>query len=436
MTTTAPELGGRYRLRDELGRGGMSTVYRAEDLLTGAEVAVKVYATAATFDARTRQLREAAFGSSLAHDGIARLLDHGEELATGADPRGDGARTYLVTELVDGPTLRQRLNRNLCTPEEVRILGARLADVLAYLHSVGIVHRDVKPANVLLPGYGESDLERAKLTDLGVAIRLEDTRVTVEGSVVGTATYLSPEQVRGAAITPATDIYALGLVLLEAMAGVASFEGSGVECALARLHRPPAVPASTPQWLAALLAAMTAMDPARRPDAAAVATALRERSLVGGVAGVGLGTSTIDLGSARPEPVVFAEPDQPTSVLTALPATRSRRWPLGAAAAAAIVLVVAGVAFSSSSGGSVVPPASGRLATTPAAASSAASAPTSHSAPTRPSATVVAQKSTAPAPKKSAVAVVKRNVAPAQPAPKPARPTTRKRHHGGHHPGG
>jgi serine/threonine protein kinase len=378
VSSTARVLGARYRLDAELGRGGMSTVYRAVDLHTGQDVAVKLYAAVASDDARTRQQREGQLSGDVAHDGIVRLLDKGED-----ETLGSGTQTYLVTEIVRGPTLRQRLGAGPFSPEQVRVLGARLASALGYLHARGIVHRDIKPANVLLPGYTDADLDQAVLADLGVAIRIDDTRATVEGCVVGTATYLSPEQITGEAITGASDIYALGLVLLELLSGTASYEGSGVECAVARLHRPPEIPPTTPGWLAALLASMTSLAPDERPAAEDVERALREGSF-------GL---------------------MPTAPLdVAVPADESRRWLLavGAAAAFATVFVVALSSGGSQGSTRSVPPATDQTqsVTTPAGATSAASAATrSHAPPT--AVVAVVKQSTAP-PRAPASAAVRK----------------------------
>ena len=379
-------------------------MYRATDTRTGQQVAAKVYGAAASEDARTRQLREAAVGGELAHDGIVRLLDYGEQI----DP-DQSSRTYLVTELVDGPTLRERLStQGPLSPDQVCALGARLASVLDYLHGNAIVHRDIKPANALLPGYGDDDLARAKLADFGVAMRVEDTRVTVEGCVVGTATYLSPEQVSGSPITPASDVYSLGLMLIETLSGVASYEGSGVECALARLHRPPAIPADTPQWLATLLAAMTVMDPAQRPGAAAVELALRDHDAAAASAIAAGGTSILDLGAETAPAPAFAAADAATGVIVTAPPTK--RWGRGAwlgLAGAAAMITLFGFAVSGqsptghfpgiqpTSTAPIVPAAPAQVTLTHPASPTAVAV--KHSAPAKPPAKAPAK---APAPKK------------------------------------
>jgi uncharacterized membrane protein YgcG len=149
-------------------------------------------------------------------------------------------------------------------------MGTTLAGALAHVHANGVVHRDVKPGNVLLDGDG-----RAQLTDFGIARLVDATRVTATGLVVGTAAYMAPEQVRGEVVGPPADIYALGLVLLEAVTGRREFEGGALESAIARLHRSPVVPPSVPEPLASTVRRMTATDPADRPAASEVAAALR-----------------------------------------------------------------------------------------------------------------------------------------------------------------
>ena len=158
---------------------------------------------------------------------------------------------------------------------DIRALGAALAAALAHVHARGFVHRDVKPANILLDHGREP-----RLADFGIARALDGTVATATGAVAGTAAYLAPEQVRGETVGPAADVYALGLVLIEARTGRREYPGAMVESATARLYRRPVVPSGLPRGLAALLAAMTDPDPAARPSAAAVAAALAKRPQV------------------------------------------------------------------------------------------------------------------------------------------------------------
>jgi serine/threonine protein kinase len=253
-------VGGRYELGPVLGSGSSAVVHRARDLQRGVEVAIKCFRPGASERDLRQQRQEMMLLACLDHPGLVRLHDGGSV---------DGC-PFVVTDLVEGPTLAERIATGPpLAPGAVRRLGAQLADALAYVHAAGIVHRDVKPANVLLGGGG-----RPRLADFGIARTLDATAATADGCVVGTAAYLAPEQVRGERVAPATDVYALGLVLLEAVTGRREFPGLAVESATARLYRSPAVPADLPGGLGPVLAAMTQDDPGRRPTAAAIAAAL------------------------------------------------------------------------------------------------------------------------------------------------------------------
>jgi len=181
-------------------------------------------------------------------------------------------RPYLVMEYVDGGSLARRIEAPLPVAE-VAGIAAGVTSALRYVHGLQIVHRDVTPANILLGSDG-----RARLTDFGVALLPDDrpshaTRAALFG---GTAAYLSPEQARGAAIGPASDVYSLALVLLEAFTGERCFRGPSEEAALERLSRSPVIPADLPRPWPCLLTAMTALDPGHRPTAREIDIALRE----------------------------------------------------------------------------------------------------------------------------------------------------------------
>ena len=249
-------LGGRYALAELLGRGGMADVYRAEDRLLERDVAVKVLRTAAPDAADDERFRaEARTLANLEHPHVVSVLDAGRsELGP-----------YLVLELVEGSSLSHHRGHAM-DPRLVAAMGRDIADALAYVHRRGIVHRDIKPGNILLDERGE-----VRLTDFGIARLLADTaHHTATGATVGTAAYLSPEQVRGARVTPAADIYALGLVLLEALTGERIYSGAPIEAALARLHRPPEVPTSLPQGWDTALGGMLAAEPENRSTAVEV----------------------------------------------------------------------------------------------------------------------------------------------------------------------
>lgn len=260
-------LAGRYRLEALIGRGGMASVYRGVDLQLGRPVALKVFAAHAEgLDDPARRRSETALLASVEHRALVRLYDAASDPSTG--------RQFLVMELVDGADLREALKTGPLSSADAAAIAADLAEALHVIHARGIVHRDVKPANVLLEAAQlPSRTWNAKLADFGIARLVDDARLTGTGLLIGTAGYLSPEQVEGATAGPPADVYALGLVLLEALTGTAAFPGPAVESASARLVRDPEVPeALGPGW-GALLRSMTARDPAARPSALEVAVA-------------------------------------------------------------------------------------------------------------------------------------------------------------------
>lgn len=268
-------------------------------------------------------------------------------------------------DLIDGPTLAERLNQGPLSASQTAQLGAELAKTLAYVHSQGVVHRDVKPANILLdhqphpsdPGPAWS----AKLSDFGISRLLDGTRLTIHGTTVGTANYMSPEQAETGHTSTASDVYSLGLVLIESLTGQVVYPGSGIPAALARLHRPPVVPTEFgPDWTT-LLTGMTERHPDARPSAAEVSDTLRQ-----------LQTAARD-----PRPPTDPTPTQPTTVLTVtgegpaqtavMPASpapvatgphraRSRRHRqlVGAAAVVGLLVVILALTLPGSSG--IAPP--------------------------------------------------------------------------------
>lgn len=260
-------LDARYRLDSLIGRGGMATVYRGEDLTLGRQVAVKVFAEAAEgIDDAERRRSETALLASLSHRALVRLYDASHDARTG--------REYLVMELIDGEDLRQALRSGPLSAADAADLLADVGEALHVIHARGIVHRDVKPANVLLePAQMPNRSWNAKLADFGIARLIDDARLTRTGLLVGTPGYVSPEQVSGKATGSATDVYALGLLMLEARTGQAAFPGSGAEAAAARLVRDPDIPAGLGNDWVELLRAMTARDPEARPTALDVALA-------------------------------------------------------------------------------------------------------------------------------------------------------------------
>lgn len=265
-------LGDRYRLIDMVGSGGMASVYRARDEVLGREVAIKLFRVASTNAADfERQQGEIGMLASLAHSGLVTLFDAGNDESDPLNPR-----SYLVMELIRGSDLRNTLDAGPLSSDDVRHIGADLADALHYIHEQGIVHRDVKPANILLAHTPGNDTRpHPKLTDFGIARLVDGARLTATQFTLGSAGYLSPEQARGEQVGPPTDVYSLGLVLLECLTGQRVFTGKGQEAAFAPLTRDPEIPDGIDPILAETLRAMTARSPESRPDAHGVALALR-----------------------------------------------------------------------------------------------------------------------------------------------------------------
>ncbi|MCY0905582.1 GAF domain-containing serine/threonine-protein kinase [Arthrobacter sp. H14-L1] len=271
-------LSGRYRVANVIGRGGRSIVYRAVDELLEREVAVKVAHNEYEDVEQIRQHeKETKILAGLSHHALVTLLDAGADFS---DP--GNRRTYLVMELIRGANLRARGAQGPFSAAHMALIGHDLADGLSYVHHRGIVHRDIKPANILLVDYSGPDVRpRAKLTDFGVATLLDSHRIDDEGGTSGTPAYLSPEQAAGEIVGPPSDVYSLGLVLLEGLTGIMAYPGAPLESALARLLRDPQIPTGlAPVW-AALLTAMLARDPAQRPDAREVSLTLRQEVITG-----------------------------------------------------------------------------------------------------------------------------------------------------------
>ena len=254
-------LDGRYRLGPRLGGGGAADVFRAEDERLARPVAVKLFRGDAA-EQLQRHEAEMRTLASLEHPNLVSVYDAGTT--------EDTDQPYLVMQLVDGPTLAEELRDGPLPADRVARYGAALADALAYVHAQGFVHRDVKPANVLLADDG-----RVHLADFGIARLVDSAHTTRTGEVLGTPAYFAPEQVAGEPLGAPVDVYSLGMVLLECLTGQRSFEGTAMEVAVARLARDPEVPDRLPAPWRRLLRAMTARDPAHRPSAAQVADALR-----------------------------------------------------------------------------------------------------------------------------------------------------------------
>ena len=264
-------LRGRYRPTDLIARGGMGSVFKARDELLDRDVAVKIFQAVNPVQVEVGK-QELSVLANLSHHALVTLLDAGVDLSSPEEPH-----IFLVMELIQGTDLRHRLASGPLNARHTAYIGFDLAEGLEYMHNRAVVHRDVKPANVMLLNYGDDDVRpRAKLTDFGIAVMAGAQEEIVDGRTVGTAAYLSPEQARGEPVRPASDIYSLGLVLLQSLTGVLAYPGSQAEAVAARLARDPYVPDTLPEGWADLLRSMTAREPDARPPARDVIVSLRQ----------------------------------------------------------------------------------------------------------------------------------------------------------------
>ncbi len=320
--STATLGSGRYELESVVGSGGMALVYKARDRRRGEPVAVKLLADNLSADPelRHRFTREAELAERLSHPNVVKVLDSGE---------ADG-RAYIVLEYVDGPNLAEELHRvGRFEPRQVAELGAQAATALAHAHECGLVHRDVKPQNLLLAADGE-----LKVSDFGIARLVDGTQLTQAGTVLGTASYLAPEQAAGEETTGAADVYALGVVLYELLTG----ERGGADAAA-----PGTCVPGVPPELDSLVLACLREDPRDRPSAREVELVLR---------------GELD----PPTQVIKRASDTPTTVLRR--ARRSRR-PAMVAAALAAVAVAIGLGVGLGGGGAARKPVQARIAPIP-----------------------------------------------------------------------
>jgi tRNA A-37 threonylcarbamoyl transferase component Bud32 len=305
-------LGGRYRLDEEIGKGGMSTVYRAFDTVLERPVAIKLMhrEIASDSDQLERFRREARAVAQLSHAHIVTVIDAGEEVDEAGGSTGGSSTPYIVFEYVDGETLKALIRRT--GPLEITEAIAytiEIARALVAAHEHHIVHRDVKPQNVLLTAEGT-----AKITDFGIARTLTEEGLTLDGRVLGTTDYVSPEQALGHKVTGQSDIYSLGVVLYEMLTGAIPFTGaSPVAVAMRHVreeipdvqYRRPEVSAAT----AAVVERATAKDLARRYPNIPTLLADLEEVLAIEVARAGQSTGEV------------------TTVLRTLPAPARRRLP-------------------------------------------------------------------------------------------------------------
>ena len=400
---TGETIAGRYRLLEPLGRGAMSAVWLAHDDELERRVAVKMLAPSAD---RARFEREARAVAALSHPNICALYDYGE---------ADG-RPFMVLEYLPNGSLEDRLRdgRQLDDAETLRV-ATEMAAGLAHAHDRGLVHRDLKPANVLFDGE-----ERVKIADFGIARMGNAGTLTEAGTVLGTASYISPEQAGGLPAGPASDVYSFGVILFRMLTGAFPFVSANA-MELVRMHRDDQplsvaeVRPDAPASLERLVAAALAKDPAARP---ADGTALL-RELQGGAE-----TATLLV-----VPGTQAATAAATQVLHRPPA-RNQHWPLVPIAAVAALLLVAGGALAivlthGGSDGGAPPPAGLTLPTVTNVDSTTAAtttAPTTTAPPTTV-ATTTAPTTTAPTATTSTT-TPKTTTAPTTTAPTTTAPTT------------
>src|SRR6516164_743466 len=252
-------LAGRYQLDEPIGSGWFSEVWRATDVALSRPVAVKLLHPAYVQqpEALARFRAEAQRAAALWHENIAHVYDY--------DEPADGLPPYLVMELVDGPCLAGALAGGPLDAARTMDVVAQTAAGLQAAHARGLVHRDIKPGNLLLTSSGT-----VKITDWGVSYAVGSVPGTVTGIVPGTAEYLAPERIAEAQAAPATDLYAVGVVAYECLAGAPPFVGEPADVASAHRDRPvPPLPGSVPAEVSALVMQLVAKDPARRPGSAA-----------------------------------------------------------------------------------------------------------------------------------------------------------------------
>jgi eukaryotic-like serine/threonine-protein kinase len=356
-------LGGRYRLMELLGQGGMATIYRANDSQLNRDVALKIlrpeYGRDPDFIARFRQ--EAQNAASLNHPNIVAVYDFGQ------DPAGP----YIVMELVDGEDLATIIRRSgALPPRQAARIAAEAARAVQAAHDRGIIHRDVKSGNIMISRDG-----RVKVTDFGIARALAEAQTTLPGTTLGSVHYFSPEQARGEQASAASDIYSLGIVLYEMLTGRRPWEGdSAAAVAMGRLSGPPPDPAAVrvgiPAELSAIDRRALALEPVDRwssaghfaaaLDAFLAGTPIPEMSSAvgaGAAAGAAAGTAAYTA-TAKPNPPV--PPPPPGAPLTPPPDEESEGtspWVWAAAALALAILVVVGFLLFNLLSGGQPPPA-------------------------------------------------------------------------------
>ena len=337
-------LGGRFVLEREIGSGGMARVFLGKDTILDRPVAVKVLNPGHDeTDIGARFRREGRTAARLSHPNIVQVYDAGEaEL-------GGKKVSYIVMEYVPGGDLKGMIDRRGTLPEEdLARLGAGAAAGLAHAHERGVIHRDIKPHNVLIDAYGEP-----KLTDFGIARALDaaTSQATRTGAYLGTALYSAPEQLRGQGVTPKSDVYSLGITLYQAAAGEAPFAGTPMEVAGQHIHQPPVAlrenGVEVGEGIEGLILACLSKDPELRPTAEEVHDKLREESSR-------LRERAMSPPPPAPEPRPTRQVPRPAPTASPAPqrtSQRRRRGPLLLGLAALLLVLLGIAAYSALSGG-------------------------------------------------------------------------------------
>jgi len=394
--TSGLTFGGRYQLSSRVAIGGMGEVWQATDLVIGRTVAIKIlkdeYLGDPGFLERFRA--EARHAALVNHEGIANVFDYGEE---------EGS-AYLVMELVPGEALSAILERErVLSTDRVLDIVAQTANALSAAHAAGLVHRDIKPGNLLITPDG-----RVKITDFGIARIADQVPLTATGQVMGTVQYLSPEQASGRSASPTTDIYSLGIVAYESLAGRRPFTGeSQVAIAMAQINEtPPELPVTISEPVRNLVYACIAKNPADRPASAAhlarAAQALRRGDVsaaavaVPGILGAGSLAATAGANYGQNNAttrLLTANEMEAATATTPVPAQEEKRnpwmWPLIAIVSVlAVILVIVIVFLVVPSGDDDAKPSNSATSSTPSSTPTPSATPTPTPTPT-PSAVTI-----------------------------------------------